>query len=105
MSRYLFTSSSKTVGGVFLLDTRRKAPERVMDGPFRGMTEGPDGSIYVVSGYRDPEQGHSVFYRLDPATWKSEKLAEYPIGDCHDFKWIGDHFYLVASLGNQVIRL
>src|SRR5205814_742569 len=85
MSRYLFTSSSKTVGGVFLLDSRTREIRRVLDGPFRGMAEGPDGHFYVVSGYRDPADGYSVFYRLDRESWVSEKLAEYPIGDCHYF--------------------
>lgn len=105
MARYIFTSSSKNRGGVYILDSASGEVERILDGSTRGITLGPDGAYYVVSGYRNPEEGNSTIHRLDPRTWASEKVAEYALGDCHDLRWIDGHFYLLASLGNQIVRL
>lgn len=105
MARYLFSSSSKAVGGVFLLDSGTGATRRILEGSSRGLTRGPDGGYYVVSGYRNPTEGSSTLHRIDPESWTAELVAEYPLGDCHDLKWIDGHFYLVASLGNQIVRL
>jgi hypothetical protein len=104
MARYLFSSSSKAEGGVFLLDSGTGETRRVFSGPSRGLTAGPDG-YYVVSGYRNPTEGCSTIHRLEPEGWRAERVAEFPLGDCHDLRWIGGHFYLVASLGNQIVRL
>src|SRR4051812_43382222 len=105
MARYLFSSSSKAVGGVFLLDSGTRATRRALESSSRGLTRGPDGAYYVVCGYRNPAEGSSTLHRIDPESWAAELVAEYPLGDCHDLKWIDGHFYLVASLGNQIVRL
>ncbi|MFN3650812.1 MAG: DUF4915 domain-containing protein [Armatimonadota bacterium] len=105
MPRYLITSSNREEGGVYLADSSTGHVKRVMSGSFRGMTLGPDGCYYVVSGYRDPQEGESVVHRLDLQTWKTEEVARYPLGDCHDLMWHDGYFYLVASVGNQVVRL
>src|SRR5262249_26995193 len=49
--------------------------------------------------------GFSALHRLRPEDWSAELVAELPLGDCHDLHWIDGHFYLVASLGNQIVRL
>jgi len=105
MPRYVISNSNKTEGGVYTVDSRSGAVERVYHGPSRGLTRGPDGLFYMVSGYRNPEDGVSTVYRMDPSTWKPEPVAQYPLGDCHDLRWFQGHLYLVASVGNQVVRL
>jgi len=105
MARYLFTSSSKKRGGLFLLESRSGAVECLHPGPLRGLTRGGDGRYYAIGGYRNPEEGSSTLHRFDPEGWRAERVAEYPLADCHDLKWIGGSFYLAASRGNRVLRI
>src|SRR5262249_41104595 len=110
MAHYLYTSSSDDVGGLFLLDSATGESRRLLTGSYRGFTRGPDGCYYVVSGSRnrenDPNLVHRTeIYRVDPARWEAEQVAEHPIGDAHDLRWFDGHFYLVASVGNQIVRL
>src|SRR5262249_54313478 len=110
MAQYLFTSSSHGVGGTFLLDSTTGATRKLLAGSFRGITSGPDGCYYGVTGTRHTDYGpnmvhRAVIYRIEPGTWKAEAVAEHPVGDTHDLLWFNGHFYLVASLGNQIIRL
>jgi hypothetical protein len=105
MARYLVTSSARKVGGLFLLDSATGATRKLLEGSYRGLTRGPDGGYYVVSGSRSQQAPHAAIYRVDPGSGESELLAEHAIGDSHDLRWIDGHFYLVASLGNQIVRL
>lgn len=110
MPRYLFTSSSDTVGGLFLLDSGTGEARRILQGSYRGLTEGPDGCYYVVSGSRnrqdDPNLVHrAVIYRVRSSSWDAEPVTELPVGDAHDLRWIDGHFYLVGSVCNEIIRL
>jgi hypothetical protein len=104
LARYLFTNAARTGGGLYLLDTADGAMTRVLEGSFRGLTEGADG-FYVVSGYRNPAEDVSIVHRIEPDTWRSEALATHPVKDSHDLRWNGDGFYLVASVGNRILRL
>ena len=105
LARYLFTNAARTGGGLYLLDTATGEMERVLEGSFRGLTEGGDGCLYVVSGYRNPAEDVSILHRIERDTWRSEVLATHPVKDSHDLRWNGDGFYLVASVGNRILRL
>lgn len=105
MARYLFTNAARTGGGLYLLDTASGEMKRVLEGSFRGLTEGDDGCFYVVSGYRNPAEDVSILHRIETGTWRSEVLATHPVKDSHDLRWIEGSFYLVASVGNQILRL
>lgn len=105
MARYLFTNAARTGGGLYLLDTASGEMTRVLEGSFRGLTEGDDGCYYVVSGYRNPAEDVSIIHRVEPDTWRSEILATHTVKDSHDLRWNGDGFYLVASVGNRILRL
>jgi len=105
MGFYLFTSNSALRGGVYLLDSRSGRVDRVLRGSFRGLTRGPDGAWYVVSGSRNPQRDSSTIHRLDPRDWSSDVVVEHAVKDSHDLKWIDGHFYLVASVGNQILKL
>ncbi len=105
MPSYLVSSASRTTGGTFILDSKTGRTRRLLRGGSRGITRGPDGAYYVVSGTRNPEDQFSSIHRLDPHSWACELVTQLPLIDCHDFRWIDDAFYLVASLGNQIVRL
>lgn len=105
MARYLFTNAARTGGGLYSLDTASGEMKRVLEGSFRGMTEGDDGCIYVVSGYRNPAEDVSILHRIEPGTWRAEILATHSVKDSHDLRWNGDGFFLVASVGNRILRL
>jgi len=106
MASYLCTSASARNGGVFLVDSDLGTTRRVLGGSFRGLTRGPDGAIYVVAGSRnDPSRDRAVVHRLEPADWTARQAADLPYRDSHDLRWIDGSFYLVASVGNYIIRL
>jgi hypothetical protein len=105
MARYLFTNAARARGGLYLLDTQSGEITRVQEGSFRGLTEGDDGCFYVVSGYRNPEEDVSILHRVEPDRFSAEVVATLPVKDSHDLRWNGDGFYLVASVGNRILRL
>jgi hypothetical protein len=105
MAHYLLTSNSQIAGGVYLLDSRSGEVQRVLRGSFRGITRGPDGAWYTVTGSRNTTKDTSTIHRLELSTLDTEIIAEYPVKDSHDLKWVDGHFYLVGSVGNQVLRL
>lgn len=105
MGRYLFTSAAKGRGGLYLLDSRTGETRAILEGSYRGFTRGPDGAWYVVSGSRTRETPRAVIHRVDPRTWESRVVAEHAVGDSHDLRWLDGGFYLVASVGNRVLRL
>jgi hypothetical protein len=105
MPRYLFTNAAKINNGVFVLDSATGRMDRLMEGSFRGLTRGPDGWFYVVSGYRRTAEDESTIHRFRLDKWQTEKVATFPVKDSHDLRWIDDSFYLVASVGNQILRL
>src|SRR5262249_23396018 len=107
MPRYVFTCSSEASGGLFLLDSTSGQVTRAFNGPLPGVTRGPDSAFYAVSGFRsrpdDPKLSHpAVVYRLCPASWRSEAVAEFPMEDAHDLRWWRDSFYLVGSDRNEI---
>lgn len=99
MARLLVTNCTQdpATGGVYLLDTRSGETRRVHDHPTRGMAITPDG-IYAVGN-------KGAVYHLDPKTWKSRLKVDLKLDGSHDLRWINGGFYLVASQGNQVVRL
>lgn len=99
MNRLLITSNATNGGGIYLLDPNpaKGSITRIYDQPTHGITRGPDGYYFV-------ENFGSVFH-LEPETWKVTKRAETGFRGCHDLKYTGDDFYLVASTGNWVARL
>lgn len=105
MSHYVFTSNALAEGGVYTLNSDTGRVRRRLKGSFRGITEGPDGCLYVVSGSRNPRKDTSEIHRIQPTRWETEKIAVHPVKDSHDLKWIRGHFYLVASVGNQILKL
>jgi hypothetical protein len=105
MARYLVSSNAAGYGGLFLFDTTDGSIRQLLRGSYRGVTRGPDGAWYTVSGRRNPRKDTSTVHRLDPETWKAEAVAEHPVKDSHDLKWIRGAFYLAASVGNQVLKL
>lgn len=105
MAHYVFTSNAVRESGVYLLDSQAGGPRKILAGSFRGATRGPDGCFYAVSGIRNPKKDVSTIYRIDPETWRSEQLTSHPLRDSHDLKWIDGHFYLVASVGNWILKL
>lgn len=105
MPHYLFTSSAPSTGGVFAADTATGRYCRIYEGSCRGLTRGPDGAFYTVTGYRNTTEDLSTVHRIDPRTWETRELARFPLKDSHDLRWIGDSFYLVASVGNWILRL
>ena len=100
MPRYLFSSASKSerCGGVFTFDSRTGERQQVVRAPCRGLTPGPDGCFFAVD--RD-----SAVHRIVPGTWRSEIVARVDAGDAHDLRWIEGGFFLIASLGNRLLRL
>lgn len=99
MARLLVTNCTNPPGpgGVYLLDTDTGSVRRVHDAASRGLTLGPDG-VYVVGNKGD-------IHHLDLHTWRSTLRADLALDGSHDLKWIDGSFYLVASLGNLVVRL
>lgn len=105
MAQYLVTSNSAVQGGVYLLDSATGAVRRVLRGSYRGITRGPGGAFYAVTGVRNPRRDESTVVRIAPGSWEAETLAVHPVKDSHDLRWIGGAFYLVASVGNRILRL
>ncbi|MFN3650813.1 MAG: DUF4915 domain-containing protein [Armatimonadota bacterium] len=97
MPSLLTTSHTPAHGGVFLLNTETAETRKILDVPCRGITRGPDG-YYTVENF-------GVVHYLDPKTWQPVRRAETGYAWCHDLKWFGGYFYLVASKGNWVVRL
>jgi hypothetical protein len=106
VSRYLFTSVSSTRGGIWLFDSVSGETTRLVEGHFRGITPGPDGRYWAVSGRRQRSRAHRTrLVALTPESWKVEDRGELPYRGCHDLRWTGDAFYLAASFGNHLVRL
>jgi hypothetical protein len=108
MPEYLFSSATRAAGGLFLFDSGTGKVVRLLEGSYRGLTPGPGGAFYAVSGthnVREAPDHRCVVYRLEPGRWAAEPVAEFPVGDSHDLRWIGGHFYLVASVGNLILKL
>lgn len=105
MAYYLLTNAAKSNGGAFLIDTTRGRKRKVLRGSFRGVTQAPDGSFWVVSGSRRTQAEKSAVHRIDPRDWSSEKIGDYEVRDSHDLRWFRGHFYLVASVGNVILKL
>jgi hypothetical protein len=104
--RYLFTSVSSARGGIWLFDSESGSTQRLVDGHFRGITLGPDGRWWAVSGRRHKSRAHRTrLIALTPETWQVEDRGELPYRGCHDLRWTGDAFYLAASFGNRLVRL
>ncbi len=102
MAKLLITNHTPSEeGGVFLLDTlangRSGELRRVSEVPARGITRGPDG-LYFVENY-------GGIYRLDPKDWSTTKMGECGLTWCHDLKYFGGEFVVVASKGNRVAKL
>src|SRR5690349_5717646 len=99
MSRLLVTNCTQdpATGGVYLLDTRAGTVRRIHDHPTRGLTLTPDG-IYTVGN-------KGAVYHLDPKTWKARLKVDLKLDGSHDLRWIDGGFFLVASMGNLVVRL
>ena len=100
MPRYLFSSASRSerCGGVFTFDSHTGERHQVVRAPCRGLTPGPGGCFFAVD--RD-----SAIHRIEPGTWQSEVVTTVDAEDAHDLRWIDDGFYLIASLGNRLLRL
>lgn len=105
LADYAFTNADIDTGGVFTLDSTSGRIRRLLDGPNRGLTLGPDGCLYTVSGYRNSTEEISTIHRVYPEEGRSEEVARIAAPDAHDLRWIRDSFYLVATIGNRVLRL
>ena len=106
MARYLFTSVSSTRGGIWLFDSATGETQRLVKGHFRGITLGPDGRWWAVSGRRYRSRAHRTrLVAVTPESWEVEERGELPYRGCHDLRWTGDAFCLAASFGNRLIRL
>lgn len=103
MPRYLFTSASPKRGGLFSLDTSFGDVKQISDLKCWGLTRGHDGAFYFVGGSGTTHPPRAVFYRYAPGG-RVEQVAEHEIGYSHDLKKFGDYYFLVASLGNQIVR-
>lgn len=99
MSRLLITNHSRNRhGGIYLLDPHTKRLRKLYGQPTRGLTRADDGQYYFVH-----EDG--TVFRLEPESWQVTRVAQTGFHLCHDLRFIGDCFYLVASRGNHVVRL
>lgn len=98
MPRLLVTNCSHDpdAAGIYLLETRTGDVKRVLTHPIRGVTSTPAG-IFAVGN-------KGTIYHLDPAKWVSRQVADLKFDGSHDLRWINGEFFLVASLGNLVIR-
>lgn len=105
MPQYLVTSVAALGGGVFLFDSGSGSLERIASGCFRGITLGPDGRYYTVTGHRRHHRPQTHIHRLTPGRWTCEDLGAISWKGCHDLRWFGDAFYLVSSTANTVVRL
>lgn len=101
MARLLLTNHTKdkdsSDGGIYLLDTGSGAVRQICREPMRGVTRGPGGYFFVTTG--------GEIYGADAACEQVRRLASTGFEACHDLRWNGDCFELVASRGNRVIRL
>jgi hypothetical protein len=99
MPRLLVTNCTNPPGpgGVYLLDTASGRVRRVHDLASRGLTLGPDG-VYVVGN-------KGAIHHINLDTWRVTQRADLQLDGSHDLKWIDGSFYLVASVGNLVVRL
>ncbi len=104
MPNYVFTSCEPDHGGVFTLDSTTGRSRRLLEEPCRGLTRGPDGAYYAVSGSRAGTPS-AIIFRVDPASGSVSRVAEHAFKGAHDLRWIDGHFYLVCSWGNRVVRL
>ncbi|MFN3650810.1 MAG: DUF4915 domain-containing protein [Armatimonadota bacterium] len=96
MARLLITNFTPDEGGVYLLDADTSELTRLTEQPSRGITRGPDG--YYVVGTR------GFVWRLAPESWEVTPIGDTALHGAHDFRWIDDHFYLVASDSNRIAR-
>lgn len=103
---YLISSVSHGGDGVFRFDLESGDRETLVPGRFRGITAGPDGWHYAVTGSRRQERGvETHIFRFKPETREVEDLGPFAWRGCHDLRWYGDGFYLVASVGNYIVKL
>lgn len=106
MAGYLVSSVAQSAGGIFLFDSRAGDRRLLLSGRYRGLTRGGDGCYYTVTGCRRHQKGiETHLWRLRPEGWEAEDLGVYPYLACHDLRWHRDSFYLVASIGNLIVRL
>lgn len=101
MARLLLTNHTKDPGaadgGIYLLDTSGGKVRRIFSEPMRGVTQGPGGYYFVTTDgeiFFMASGGEEVVHR-----------ASVGYGACHDLRWNGSAFELVASRGNWVVRL
>ena len=104
MPRYLFTSASPKRGGLYSLDTGSGEIQVISDLKCWGLTRGHDGAYYCVGGSGTSDPPRATFHRYEPGG-QVELVAEHPIGYSHDLKKFGEFYYLVASLGNQIVKM
>jgi len=103
--RYLVTDVARN-GGLYLYDSTANRRERLLAGRFRGVTLGPAGWAYAVTGCRRHEPGIPTHvHRVHLDTRDHEDLGPVPYFACHDLRRHGGAFYLVASIGNLIVRL
>jgi len=106
MASYLVSSVSAHRGGVFRFDSDTGQIRLLLRGRFRGLTIGEDNWIYTVSGCRTHRREvETHLFRLHPESGDSVDLGPVPWRACHDLRWYRGHFYLVASIGNSIVRL
>jgi hypothetical protein len=105
LADYVFTNADIDTGGVFSLDSDTGRIRKLLSGPNRGLTLGPDEWLYTVSGYRNSTEEISTIHRVHPEEGRSEEVARLSAPDAHDLRWIGDAFYLVSTIGNRILRL
>src|SRR3569833_3072510 len=97
MAELLITIASKDQGGLYRFDTARNHLERLSDQPVRGVTRGPDA--YYFTG------NTGAIFRFETQTGRVQQVARLPLTGCHDLRWCDGSYFLVATYGNQVLRL
>ena len=94
-SRLLITAGTKH-GALLLGDAEAREFRALAEGNFRGLcVSGTEAFAVTADG---------ALYRVDPGRAKAEQIAELGWRECHDVRRIGEHFFLMATEANTIVR-
>lgn len=97
MPKLLISACEPRGGGVYLLETESGAVRKLTGVPTRGLTGGPDALYAAGAG--------GEMFSIDPVSLECRPITDLRLPGVHDLRWDGEHFLLVSSRANEVIRL
>jgi len=92
----LLISAGTTDGALLLGDGEREPFRALAEGNFRGMCRS-DGLAYAVTA-------EGRLFEITPENGACQQIAELGWEECHDLRRLGEHYYLVATQSNTIIR-